>query len=323
MMLENAFGKSKIQMVVVDLEPRMCETCGESRPCKERRVVNVTVDDEGNATEKIMSRTEMLEDCTCNREATEFELRSRRNDWVRSMTAMVKSRSSIPDRFAGACVDDLRAADQKAERVRRYVLALPDLRESAGGMDAPSLLREAQRAVKAIDGIAFIGKVKAGKTHAAAAICNAAQERLIPSIVIGVAALMEQIKTGYDRTIGDERSGESRRLFDRCHSIPMLVLDDLDKISSSSEHDVLKLYELIDTRYNARLPVILTANVTPNELLSGPFAAFHANKLGEAIVRRLVEMAPEWLDFKRPGAAADGGGRKTGNVVAFTDQRAN
>jgi DNA replication protein DnaC len=65
------------------------------------------------------------------------------------------------------------------------------------------------------------------------------------------------------------------RYFEGVKNAPLLVLDDLGKQSTSSWANE-KLYQIINHRYNAKLPTVITTNCSTDEL-------------GEAIAARLAD----------------------------------
>jgi DNA replication protein DnaC len=100
-----------------------------------------------------------------------------------------------------------------------------------------------------------------GKTHLAAAIANAqlAQgEAVIFSVVPDLldhlrAAFSPNSDMGYDE------------LFESIREAPLLVLDDLGT-QSGTPWAQEKLFQLLNHRYNGRLPTVITTNLRPEEL---------------------------------------------------------
>jgi DNA replication protein DnaC len=100
-----------------------------------------------------------------------------------------------------------------------------------------------------------------GKTHLAAAIANvrlAESEAVIFSVVPDLldhlrAAFAPNSDVGYDE------------LFETVREAPLLILDDLGT-QSGTPWAQEKLFQLLNHRYNGRLPTIITTNLRPDEL---------------------------------------------------------
>jgi DNA replication protein DnaC len=108
--------------------------------------------------------------------------------------------------------------------------------------------------------LAFYGSFGTGKTHLLAAITNAvtaAGHRCrFASVVSLFDALQERIQLGQDY----------HELLRQAIGAPLLVLDDLDKLKPSEFREET-LYKLLNGRSTAGLPLALSANNTPDELM--------------------------------------------------------
>ncbi len=94
-----------------------------------------------------------------------------------------------------------------------------------------------------------------GKTHLAAAIGNARLTRAEPAIFMVVPDLLDHLRAAYSPT-SDITYDD---LFESLRNTPLLILDDLGT-QNSSPWAQEKLYQLINHRYNRRLPTVVTAN---------------------------------------------------------------
>ncbi len=99
-----------------------------------------------------------------------------------------------------------------------------------------------------------------GKTHIAAAIANRCIERGVPALFVVVPDLLDHLRSAYkpEADIGYDE------LFEQVRNAPVLVLDDLGT-QSATPWAQEKLFQLINHRYNARLPMIVTTNVPLNK----------------------------------------------------------
>jgi len=147
-------------------------------------------------------------------------------------------------------------------------------------------------------GLAFTGPPGSGKTHLAVAILR----ELIENYRIGgrftdFTTLIHEIQSTFD-----PKSQESKRqILDPIIRTPLLVLDELGAQKPTAwVQDIL--YLIINTRYNQRLPTIITSNyalLNPQRAQSldrGPDSAMAmsealALRIGARLVSRLCEMA--------------------------------
>jgi len=99
----------------------------------------------------------------------------------------------------------------------------------------------------------FLGTYGSGKTHLAAAIANYRQQQGEKVMFITVPDLMDYLRTTFNP--GAVRNFDD--LFDDVRNVRLLVLDDLNTEHAKSWAKE-KLFQLLDYRYVARLPTIIT-----------------------------------------------------------------
>jgi DNA replication protein DnaC len=92
-----------------------------------------------------------------------------------------------------------------------------------------------------------------GKTHLAAAIANAAIDRGEPALFLVVADLLDYLRS----TFAPGAEARFDELFDQVCQSPLLILDDFGG-TTSSEWAQEKLFQIVNRRYNARLPTVFT-----------------------------------------------------------------
>lgn len=104
--------------------------------------------------------------------------------------------------------------------------------------------------------LVFSGPSGCGKTHLAAAVANQRIEAGSPALFMVVPDLLDHLRAAYrpDSDIAYDDLSEQLR------GTPLLVLDDLGA-QSSTPWASEKLFQLINHRYNARLPTIITTNL--------------------------------------------------------------
>jgi DNA replication protein DnaC len=104
--------------------------------------------------------------------------------------------------------------------------------------------------------LVLTGTYGCGKTHLAAAIANlqVASSRPAPMFVV-VPDLLDHLRA----TFSPASSITLDRLFDQVRSAPLLVLDDLGT-ESATPWAREKLFQLLNHRYSARLPTVITTS---------------------------------------------------------------
>jgi len=94
-----------------------------------------------------------------------------------------------------------------------------------------------------------------GKTHLAAAIANACVERGQPVLFTTVPDLLDHLRATFAPS--SPTSYDAR--FEEIRTAPILILDDLGT-ESSTPWALEKLFQILNYRYNARLPTVITTN---------------------------------------------------------------
>lgn len=95
-----------------------------------------------------------------------------------------------------------------------------------------------------------------GKTHLAAAIANRRLGRGHPAFFIVVPDLLDHLRAAF----GPQSNLTYDELFELVRNAPLLILDDLGAHSSTPWAEE-KLYQLMNHRFNAQLPTVVTTNV--------------------------------------------------------------
>jgi DNA replication protein DnaC len=109
--------------------------------------------------------------------------------------------------------------------------------------------------------LVFIGAYGCGKTHLAAAIANSRVEQQLPVLFVVVPDLLDYLRASYapdSPATYDER-------FEQVRNVGMLILDDLGT-QNATPWAAEKLYQILNYRYNAELPTVITMNQSLEDL---------------------------------------------------------
>lgn len=109
--------------------------------------------------------------------------------------------------------------------------------------------------------VVFTGSYGSGKTHLAAAIANYRIDQGQPVMFVVVPDLLDYLRSAYapnSPVSYDER-------FDQVRNVELLILDDLGT-QNATPWAAEKLYQLLNYRYNAELPTVITTNQALDDL---------------------------------------------------------
>lgn len=213
--------------------------CGK---CHTRRQVKVNMPDLKAVPfdPKKKVRVKMPVSCRCRAERRYQEEQMLQQDKdMRAMEAL-KRQSLMDERLRDVSFDSFRKTNDNAYNLKlclRY----------ANHFD--EILAKNQ-------GLLFYGGVGTGKTFAAACIANHLLNQRIPVIMTSFVKLLESMQ-GF--------SEDDSALIARLNRAKLLIIDDLGA-ERSTDYALEKVYDIVDSRYRAKLPIILTTNLSMTEL---------------------------------------------------------
>lgn len=213
--------------------------CGK---CHTRRQVEVNMPDLKAVPfdPKKKVRVKMPVSCSCRAERRYQEEQMLQQDKdMRAMEAL-KRQSLMDERLRDVSFDSFRKTNDNAYNLKlclRY----------ANHFD--EMLAKNQ-------GLLFYGGVGTGKTFAAACIANHLLNQRIPVIMTSFVKLLESMQ-GF--------SEDDSALIARLNRAKLLIIDDLGA-ERSTDYALEKVYDIVDSRYRAKLPIILTTNLSMTEL---------------------------------------------------------
>lgn len=114
------------------------------------------------------------------------------------------------------------------------------------------------------NGLFITGPKGTGKTHLAAAIANQLMQDGTPVVCMTMIDLLDRIKQTFEK---QKQWGVTEAGVMKVYKeVPLLIIDDMGK-EPATEWAVSKIYAIINARYEAYLPTIVTTNYSDGDLV--------------------------------------------------------
>lgn len=178
--------------------------------------------------------------CKCQVEANERRKEAEERKEAMERIERLKSASLIDDKLRNV---RLRTFQKDADNQKVYVLAERYVEKF------DEMYRERQ-------GLLFWGTVGTGKSYTAACIANELLERNIPVVMTSFVKILQNIQGNPE---------EEKVFMNRLNDARLLIIDDLGT-ERNTDYALEKVYNIIDSRYRAGKPLILTTNMTVKEM---------------------------------------------------------
>ena len=196
--------------------------------------------------------------CLCRCQA---EARDREDEEYHRRVRMTEIRQLKADGLQDAALRKYTFANDlgyqpESAKLRAYVEQFPEMLKSGAGL-------------------LLWGGVGTGKTFLAACVANALLDRSIPVLMPVTGELLNKLMGIYP--------SERNAFLESLNAYSLLILDDLG-MEHSSEFAMSQMFSIVDSRYRTGQPLIVTTNLTLQELKHPPDLA-HAR-----IYDRLLEM---------------------------------
>lgn len=180
-------------------------------------------------------------ECLCEKEQkAEKEAQKKREEEYDKVIAL-KRCSIIDDKLRDASFDTCLVVKDNERQIRlcrRYVEKFDELFEKN-------------------QGLLLYGNVGTGKSHVAACICNGLMDKLTPVYTTSFAKLLEE----------NQKSIDIPTIISNMKKAKLVLFDDLGAERNTS-YALEVVYNLIDSRYRQRMPMIVTTNRSIAEMQS-------------------------------------------------------
>ena len=141
-------------------------------------------------------------------------------------------------------------------------------------------------------GLLFWGRVGTGKSYLAGCIANALMEQEIPVCMTNFALILNDLAATFE--------GRNEYISRLCR-YPLLILDDFG-MERGTEYGLEQVYNVIDSRYRSEKPLIITTNLSLDELNNPPDTAH--KRIYDRVIEMCTPVCCTGENFRREKAQA-------------------
>lgn len=182
--------------------------------------------------------------CRCDRELYAEEERRRKQMEDREAVKRLRDKSLMDEKAKGSTFASFQENEHNS-RPMKICKRYADLFDTM---------------VQSSQGLLFWGPPGTGKTFSAACIANYLLDRKEPVVMTSFVKLIAKLQRPWD---GEDEESTIASL----NRAKLLIIDDLGA-ERSTDYALERVYHIIDSRYAAKKPMILTTNMTMNEMQS-------------------------------------------------------
>lgn len=259
-------------------DPVVCEYCGQPRYHRgtrlQDRILWIPVPQPCSCPEAVAAKEKAQAEAKAKELA---ERKAAEEQRIRNRIKKLIGESGMRERFLHRTFETFKTPDNKTARALRVATTYAENFDSK--LPGPDNIERLDR-----NGLFITGGIGTGKTHLAAAIANNLMSKGKPVICMTMIDLLARIKATYDS--GQISEGEVLKLYE---TVPLLIIDDIGK-EPATEWGVSKIYAIINARYEAYMPTIITTNYDDQTLVQRLTPPKGDNMTAEATVDRLREM---------------------------------
>lgn len=180
--------------------------------------------------------------CACEKKRIEDEKLAMKRQQEMNYIAKLKKDSLMDDKFAFSTFSNTEETPDNKRQLaicKRYAEKFDELLEKN-------------------QGLLLYGSVGTGKTHLACCIGNALMDRMYPVFATSLVKIVQRSRSAK----GDD---DEEAFLRRMNTAKLLILDDLGA-ERSTEYALEIVYNVIDSRYRSGKPMIVTTNLSMNEM---------------------------------------------------------
>ena len=143
-------------------------------------------------------------------------------------------------------------------------------------------------------GLLLWGNVGTGKSFLAGCIANALLDKGVKVIMTNFTRLLNKLT--------DLHAGDRNTCIDSFNTYPLMIIDDLG-VERNSEFAREQVFSIIDSRYRSQLPMIVTTNLTLEELKNPPDLA--RSRIYDRILERCMPIMVDNQNIRNLNKAAN------------------
>lgn len=214
--------------------------CGKCRTKKESRIMVPDFRrDDGAKRETVVPVI-----CQCKKEEMEAEEERRKHEEEMQRLNALRKSSLIEEKFRSATLANFQKTEdnQKLYAVaKKYIENFPQMEQEN-------------------QGLLFYGVVGTGKSFTAACIANELLNNRTSVVMTSFVKILQEIQ---------KPQTDESEFMAKLNSPRLLIIDDLGT-ERNTEYALEKVYNVIDSRYRVRKPLILTTNLSLQEMQDTP-----------------------------------------------------